>query len=373
MRTALRDVGPPSLHSAAVRVPTSRLVRRLVVGTHLLLAFAAASALSACTGDDERANDNGPSPAVRDAPVVEDAGPIHVHALGVNPGDGSLFIATHTGLFRAPRADARPKRVAGRFQDTMGFTVIGADHFLASGHPDGREELPPFLGLIESTDAGRSWTEISLQGAMDFHVLEAAGRRIYGFGSDWETREERLLVSDDRGESWGKRPAPEPLIDLAVAPGDPDTAVAAGSGGLHLTRDAGRSWSALSAGPGLLTWLGRRLLVVDPRGIVRASVDGVRRWRVLGRVGGQPAALAAGPGEQLYVALHDGTIKRSSDGGVSWSVHRTPEEPGAKGATGADEGSAPAPQPQASQGVRDQPVQRDHRALRDVPGAAEAK
>jgi hypothetical protein len=237
----------------------------------------------------------------------------------VSRDSAALYIATHTGLFRKPRPGARAKRVAGRYQDTMGFTVLGADHFLASGHPDGRERLPAFLGLIESTDAGRTWKEISLQGAMDFHVLEAAGRRIYGFGSDWETRTERLLVSDDRGESWRRRRAPEPLIDLAVSPADPDAAVAAGRRSLHLSRDAGRSWDELTAHPGLLVWRGRRLLVVDARGIVRATRDGAWRWRVVGRVGGQPAALAAGPGKQLYVALHDGTIKLSTDGGVSWS------------------------------------------------------
>lgn len=32
------------------------------------------------------------------APV--DPGPVHVHALGVDPANRSLFIATHTGLFR---------------------------------------------------------------------------------------------------------------------------------------------------------------------------------------------------------------------------------------------------------------------------------
>jgi hypothetical protein len=44
---------------------------------------------------------------------------------------------------------------------------------------------------------------------MDFHVLEAAGRRVYGFGSDWETRTERLLVSDDgvRAGASGERPS----------------------------------------------------------------------------------------------------------------------------------------------------------------------
>lgn len=348
-------------------------MRRLVVGTLLLPAVAAGSALSACTGEGDRADDTVRSPAARDAPVVEDAGPIHVHALGANPGDGSLFIATHTGLFRTPRPGASPKRVAGRYQDTMGFTVIGADHFLASGHPDGRENLPPFLGLIESTDAGRSWKEISLQGTMDFHVLEAAGPRIYGFGSDWETRGERLLVSDDRGESWRGRPAPESLTDIAIAPGDPDTAVAAGRRRLHLTRDAGRSWRELSAGTGLLTWLGPRLLAVDRGGIVRAAMAGFERWQVRGRVGGEPAALATGPGKQLYVALHDGTIMHSADGGVSWAVRGTPTGGGQKGTARAEEGSARDPEPQGSQGLPDQPLNRSHKALPDVPGEPRAR
>ena len=83
----------------------------------------------------------------------DDPGPIHVHGLGVNPADGALFVATHTGLFRAARGEMRAQRVGGRYQDTMGFAVVGPDRFLGSGHPDGHEQLPPFLGLIEVTVA----------------------------------------------------------------------------------------------------------------------------------------------------------------------------------------------------------------------------
>jgi hypothetical protein len=342
---------------------TSTRACRLVVVAQLLLLVGAAGAISACTGDDERAGETPGTRAVSDAQVVEDAGPIHVHALGVNPKDGSLFIATHTGLFRSPGPGTKPRRVAGRYQDTMGFTVVGDDHFLASGHPDGREKLPPFLGLIESTDAGRTWEEVSLQGSMDFHVLEVAGRRVYGFGSDWETRQERLLVSDDRGESWLRRAAPEPLIDLAIAPGEADMAMAAGAQGLYLTRDAGRRWSALPARPGLLTWHGRQVLAVDQRGIVRAATGGFMRWPERGRVGGEPAALAAGPGRSLYVALHDGSIKRSTDGGASWAAWGTRGRRREEGAARADNTSPSTTEP----------VNRSHKRLRDVPGEAKAK
>jgi hypothetical protein len=88
----------------------------------------------------------------------EDPGPVHVHGLGVNPADGALFIATHTGLYRVGQGQRKAARVGGRYQDTMGFTIVGPNRFLGSGHPDINEAqeqgLPGLLGLIESTDSG---------------------------------------------------------------------------------------------------------------------------------------------------------------------------------------------------------------------------
>ena len=65
---------------------------------------------------------------------ADDPGQVHIHGLGLNPADGSLFIATHTGLFRTPSDTDRSARVGDRYQDTMGFAVVGPDHFLGSGH-----------------------------------------------------------------------------------------------------------------------------------------------------------------------------------------------------------------------------------------------
>jgi hypothetical protein len=47
-------------------------------------------------------------------------------------------------------------------------------------------------------------------------------------------------------------------------------------------------------------------------------------WRKVGEIGGQPAAFETGGPDELYVALHDGTVKRSTDGGASWSVRTRP-------------------------------------------------
>ena len=263
----------------------------------------------------------------------QDPGPIHVHGLGVNPADGALFIATHTGLFRAPEGVPEAERVADRYQDTMGFTIVGADQFLGSGHPDGAEDLPPFLGLIRSDDAGETWDPVSLLGEADFHVLEASGDLVYGYGSDFRTREQRLLVSTDGGKSWDQRPLPEPPSDqlaeeslrsIAIDPDDPSAVVASGQEGLWESTDQGRRWSFLSADPGLLAWLeaGEIFLVADG-GEVKVSADGGRTWEAVGSIGGPPTAFEAS-GDSLYAALHDGTVKQSTDGGVTWSVRSTP-------------------------------------------------
>lgn len=88
-----------------------------------------------------------------------DPGLSHVHGLGVNPADGKLYAASHQGVFRI---DGESAVRQGVFQDTMGFTVVGSDRFLASGHPDPKNSAPlkpgmqPLLGLIESTDKGIS-------------------------------------------------------------------------------------------------------------------------------------------------------------------------------------------------------------------------
>jgi hypothetical protein len=230
------------------------------------------------------------------------------------------MIATHSGLFRAAPDSAEAERVGDRRQDTMGFTVVGPNRFLGSGHPDLRDDLPPLLGLIRSEDAGRTWKPVSLLGKADFHVLRTAGTRIYGVNAT----DGQLLVSDDGGRNWAARSPATALVDIAAAPGDPDHVVAAGEEGLFVSQDAGRSWRPLSPRRvGLLAWLRRdALYLVDGSGRVHVSGDAGKEWRRVGDVGGSPAALAS-HGRELYVALHDNAVKISSDGGRNWRVRLT--------------------------------------------------
>src|SRR5688500_15762737 len=93
------------------------------------------------TGCGSGASDSDSTPASAPADGVEMG---HVHGLGVDPADDTLYVAAHGGVFRI--TDGEPELVADRQQDTMGFAVVGPGHFLASGHADPRENLPPSLG-----------------------------------------------------------------------------------------------------------------------------------------------------------------------------------------------------------------------------------
>jgi hypothetical protein len=318
--TRKRPVPAPKQRAARPGRPRELLLGAITLGLLLAVVLGAALGLSSL-------RDNGEGLVAdedRLAPT-EDPGPIHVHGLGVNPGDGALYIATHTGLWRVGPEEQRAERIGDRLQDTMGFTVAGSDRFLGSGHPDPRDfrdrRLPPLLGLIESTDAGKTWRPISLLGKADFHVLRNAGNRVYGF----DATKERLMVSRDKGRTWSEHQPPAPVIDLVTDPRRSERVLIATERGLFESDDAGRSWRARSKAAGLLAWPApTRLYAVDGRGRVFASADAGGEWKAVGDIDGQPAALLATAPQELYVALHDGTIKRSANGGASWKVRSSP-------------------------------------------------
>lgn len=236
-----------------------------------------------------------------------------VHGVGVDPADGALYIATHSGLFRSPRGAASARRVDAPEQDLMGFSVAGPNRFLASGHPGPGQDLPAALGVIESVDRGRTWRSLSLQGEADLHVLRASGSTAYAYDG-------RLMVSRDRGATWEERRAPGELVDLAPSPGDADRLLASTGDGVQVSPDGGRTWDKADLDrPVLLAWgPDDRASAVDGEGNVYQTNDGGRSWKPAGNAQGPPAALAADRGGNVYLARSDGSVDQSSDGGRSW-------------------------------------------------------
>jgi hypothetical protein len=274
------------------------------------MALLAALVLAGCRSDQ---------PAPPSASVADDPGLIHVHGLGINPADGMLYAATHTGLFTV--RDGAGQRVADRLQDTMGFTVVGPDHFLGSGHPDFRDtqlyqpDRRPLLGLIESRDAGRTWEPLSLLGEADFHALQVTRGRVYGYDATGG----RFMVTSDR-RRWQVRSELE-LTSFAVSPADRELVVAATEGGMVRSRDGGRRWQPIRGPAGLLLdWERPDLLwVITDDGQLWRSTDPGASWRQAGKINGQPEAFLAHE-SNLYVAVAQLGIVTSDDQGRSWRV-----------------------------------------------------
>ncbi|GAA1909116.1 hypothetical protein GCM10009716_18830 [Streptomyces sodiiphilus] len=278
--------------------------------TALLLA----AALTACSGASDPAEE---SPADSGAGHGEDAAHLdigHVHGLGIDPADGTVYVATHHGLVRIAE-DGTAERV-GDASDYMGFAVTGPGTFLGSGHPapDADTDVHHF-GLLESTDAGRTWTTLSLGGEADFHALVYAHDTVYGYDS---TRG-GLRVSED-GTTWEDR-ATLPAADIAVSPEGPDVLLATTQNGIARSTDGGDTFADGRA-PVLLylSWPAPdSLFGIAPDGELSRSTDGGDTWEAVGTVpGGAAQALTALDAGHILAAT-EGGVYESRDGGETFT------------------------------------------------------
>lgn len=268
------------------------------------LALALVVPLAAC-GDSESAPQASEASEASESAGMPSA---HVHGVGVNPADGAVFLATHDGLFRYENGE--PTRV-GPVIDLMGFTIVGPDHFYSSGHPGPDVDLPEPVGLLESTDAGRTWKQLSRGGESDFHALTASEAGVIGFDG--------VLRASSDGKEWRDLEAPAEPYGLAVSP-DGKVVLGTAPTGLIRSGDAGETWAKVPDAPSLMfvDWAeGDVVAGIGPEGEVAVSDDGGLTWDVRGIVEGQAHAVgASGAGPDLLVAT--GTELLRSDDGESF-------------------------------------------------------
>nr|WP_206439576.1 exo-alpha-sialidase [Streptomyces scabichelini] len=266
----------------------------------------AALVLAACGGGSSGADVD----AAADGP--DSSGTLsHVHGLGVDPADGRVYVATHSGLYTVAKGE-KPKLVGDRKDDFMGFTITRENTFIASGHGAPGSDRPGNVGLIESKDAGRTWTSRSLSGEADFHSLESAKGTVHGYEGG------RIRTSSDL-KSWEDGATLEAL-DLAVnSPGDKLLATTAE--GVVTSTDGGRTF-AKAAEPvqAFVSWPAEKSLFgISTSGKLSSSADGGKTWKELTTVpGGQPQALTAVNPDHILAATMTG-VYESRDGGKSFT------------------------------------------------------
>ncbi len=256
----------------------------------------------------------------------------HVHGVGIDEASDTIYIATHEGLFTVPGSTGSPVSsaslggpIAGLHQDNMGFTMDG-ERMFASGHPDPKVSSDAGLGLVSSTDHGKSWSAISLKGTTDFHDLEISHASpgettFYGFDS----ADNAIQVSRDGGSTW-KSGATVELRDMAADPALPGTLYATTSDGLKVSHDYAVSFEFSPDAPPLYLIASAgssaqaRIVGIDVSGVVWEK-SGDRPWRTTGAVTGTADAMtfSVGPLPMLVVADQRG-IATSSDFGATWRI-----------------------------------------------------
>ncbi|MGP4045371.1 F510_1955 family glycosylhydrolase [Streptomyces sp. 2A115] len=235
----------------------------------------------------------------------------HVHGLGVDPADGRVYVATHSGLYTVVKGQ-KPKLVGDSKDDFMGFTITGENTFIASGHGAPGSDRPGNVGLIETKDAGRTWTSRSLSGEADFHSLDSAKGTVYGYEGG------RIRVSSDL-KSWDDRATPEAL-DLAVSPAG-EKLLATTAEGVVTSTDGGRTFAkGVEPVQAIVSWPAEKSLFgIDTSGKLSSSADGGKSWKELTAVpGGQPQALTAVNADHVLAATMTG-VYESRDGGKTFS------------------------------------------------------
>lgn len=236
----------------------------------------------------------------------------HVHHLAFS-GD-RLLIGTHDGLY-AQSGSQSPSRISNEIFDVMGLAV-GEQVLFASGHPGPGMQAPNDLGLMASTDAGKTWTNVSLSGEADFHRLVVTGTLIAGISST----NGHLLTSQDSGRTWTDL-GRTTLYDIAFASADGSIMIGTSEQGPMRSIDGGKTFTPIAEAPllALLAVTESTLFSADVRGGVFESRDAGVTWTAIGSLPGQPIALAAS--DNRLAALVENTIFLSTDSGRSFNPY----------------------------------------------------
>ncbi|QYR22743.1 glycosyl hydrolase [Paenibacillus sp. sptzw28] len=208
----------------------------------LVIAVVIVTVFTACA---KKTADHGPHDA-------GDATLTHVHGLGYSSDGKRLFIPAHNGL--KVYADGRWIDAAGEKHDYMGFSMAD-NSFYSSGHPAAGSAFKNPMGLIKSTDEGKSITVLALEGEVDLHYMSVSYRThtLYVLNSEPNSKMKKagLFYSRDEGETWVSSPLSGVLgqiTSLAVHPTQDAIVTIGTTSGAYLSKDNGQTFAAIYSG-----------------------------------------------------------------------------------------------------------------------------
>ncbi|MBP6505054.1 MAG: glycosyl hydrolase [Rhodoferax sp.] len=260
----------------------------------------------------------------------------HIHGMSYSADGARLLIPSHHGL--AIFENGKWRKADGPAHDFMGFSAT-RNAMYSSGHPAPDSGLVNPFGLIKSTDGGKSWNKLGLEGESDFHTLSTgyANNAVYVVNHAVNSRMNQpgIHVTRNDGLQWtradGKGLAGE-IKSLAVHPEQPDVVAAGTASGLYLSRNAGGNFTRLADGFQVLA----TTFDLDGKSLWFSTYDGKAGLMRIGLGAGARAQALRIPVQQedaiAYIAQNPmqrqeiavATFKRqvfiSPDSGRSWKL-----------------------------------------------------
>ena len=236
-------------------------------------------------------------------------------------------MTTNRGFWRIdPASDTRRAGArdvtAGRKSSTVGtfleMLVTGPGEAARLGAPRHQGPAAALPGLITSDDGGASWTVISRLGEADLHKIVLKHDRMYAFDAVLGA----MLDLDRRRPHVHRAFTPrEVMLDFEVDPSDPDRIFGSTEGELYRPRTAARAGARSTAGTASGSCGRRPTRSSGPTGTgpctahATAACAGSRS----GPCRASRTSSRRSSTEHLLLALSDGTIVETKDGGGTWT------------------------------------------------------
>ena len=232
----------------------------------------------------------------------------HIHS--VRAFGDQVILGTHEGLFRY--VDQKTVQLMGpEIFDIMGLAVFGKKLY-ASGHPGPGSKLPEPVGLLFSTDSGKSWKKLELQGEVDFHLLESAGADMYGVDSG----SGNLMYSNNAGKKWMSR-GKNVVSDIAINPLKVGAALALRDGKLMATQNSFTTMRNVNSTPAFtsLDWITGSLLATGGKSLYRSTDSGMS-WKKLSDFPEDASTVTQSA--KIIAVVAGNSIYKSTDGGKTF-------------------------------------------------------
>lgn len=234
----------------------------------------------------------------------------HIHNVKIY--GKKIFLGTHEGLYQYKNPET-VLRVSPEVFDVMGLSIDGR-RIYASGHPSPGSKLPEPVGLLLSTNSGKSWKKVSLQGKVDFHLLESYGTELYG----GDSQSGDLMYSKDSGKNWVSL-GRNTFSEIAISPDTKAKALALREGKLFQTTNNFKSSTEVKLNVRLsqLEWGKKHLLASSGKDLLISNNQGLQ-WSKLYSFKGDISILAHSA--ELLVAIVGADVWQSTNGGKSFTL-----------------------------------------------------